>query len=140
MPLVSTGALEGAATGLTASVAGGSVRVAVIQFAHGSAKLSARQRKILKNVVALHRSRGGVIRVVGHASRRTREMPSDQHLLANFAMSLERAQAVARELMRLGVKPEDLVIVAKGDSEPIYYEWMPSGEAHNRRAEIYIDT
>lgn len=139
LPLFSTGALEGDVTGLTATGPRGSVQAAVIQFAHGSAKLSGRELKILKDVVALHRSRGGVVRVVGHASRRTREMPAGQHLLVNYAMSLKRAQAVARELMLLGLKPEELVIVAKGDSEPLYYEWMPSGEAHNRRAEIYID-
>ena len=45
----------------------------------------------------------------------------------------------AKQLMDLGAPNEDLVVVAKADAEPIYYEIMPSGEAGNRRTEIYLD-
>jgi flagellar motor protein MotB len=46
---------------------------------------------------------------------------------------------VARELMRLGVKPGKIFVGARSDSNPIYYESMPAGEAGNRRAEIFVD-
>jgi len=32
-----------------------------------------------------------------------------------------------------------MYVGAVADNEPVYYEVMPSGEAGNRRAEIYID-
>jgi flagellar motor protein MotB len=32
-----------------------------------------------------------------------------------------------------------IVVSAMADEQPVYHEVMPSGEAGNRRAEIYID-
>jgi len=122
-----------------ASAAGGSLQVATIQYAHGSASLDSRDRAILRNVVALQRERGGVIRVVGHASARTANMDPVRHKMVNYAVSAERAEVVARTLTDLGVRPQDMVIVAKADTEPIYYEVMPSGEAGNRRTEVFLD-
>jgi len=45
---------------------------------------------------------------------------------------------VAGELMRLGVAKDKIVVAAVSDAEPMYYEIMPSGEAGNRRTEIYL--
>ncbi len=115
------------------------VRAAVIHFAVGSAALTAEAKRALRKVARLHKERGGTVRVVGHASSRTREMPLAKHKLVNFEISLKRARAVAQELIRLGVEPEALFVGAVGDNDPVYYEWMPSGEAGNRRAEVYLD-
>ena len=52
---------------------------------------------------------------------------------------MDRANAVANELMRKGVSASDLVIEAVGDRAPEYYESMPAGEAGNRRAEIFLE-
>ena len=90
-------------------------------------------------MAAEHKSRGGAVRVVGHASSRTRDLPIDRHMLVNFRISLERAQAVAAELVRLGVAPEDLFVEARSDTEPVFYESMPAGEAENRRAEVFLE-
>ena len=38
----------------------------------------------------------------------------------------------------LGVPAEKVLIEAVGDSQPVYYESMPQGEAGNRRAEIFL--
>ena len=111
----------------------------VVKFPHGSARVSARVRKRLAAIVEGHKAQGGTIRVVGHASSRTRNLPVLQHMLANFRISLDRAHAVARELIRQGVGPGDVFIEARSDGEPLYFESMPAGEAENRRAEVYLE-
>lgn len=110
-----------------------------IYFAHGSTSLLAKGRELLREVAAWQREKGGAIRVVGHSSSRTGDMDPVRHKLINFKVSLDRANAVAQELIRLGVPPDKLIVSAKSDAEPIYFEIMPLGEAGNRRVEIYLD-
>lgn len=118
---------------------GGSVRIATIIFAHGSSRVDDRDRGILRNVVKLHAKSGGKIRVVGHASSRTRSMSAERHATANQRVSQRRADAVARELTRQGLGGDSVIVVARSDTDPVYYEVMPSGEAGNRRAEVFLD-
>ena len=59
--------------------------------------------------------------------------------MVNFDISFKRARAVADELIRHGVPPAKLEVIARSDSVSVYQEWMPSGEAGNRRAEVFID-
>ncbi|MQX35538.1 OmpA family protein [Roseospira navarrensis] len=116
-----------------------SQRVAVIYFADGSSRLSGQDRQVLSQVAALQRQYGGVLRVVGHASSRTGATDIARHKLANFNVSLARANNVADALMRSGVPGQFLFVGAASDSQPVYYEIMPTGEAGNRRTEIYLD-
>lgn len=117
----------------------GSYQVATILFKNGSARLGARDRQIIRQIAAQHKQVGGTIRVVGHASHRTKLTDLVSHKIANLRISTSRAEAVARELVELGARPSNLYIGAASDSEPRYLEHMPSGEAGNRRADIYID-
>jgi outer membrane protein OmpA-like peptidoglycan-associated protein len=118
----------------------GSQQLATIQFANGSAKLSERDRSILRQVASQYRQRGASsVRVVGHASSRTQAEDLERHRLANARVSAERAEAVARELVRMGVPAQAIYAGAVADANPKYHEFMPSGEAGNRRAEIFID-
>ena len=110
-----------------------------IYFAHGSTSLLAKGRELLREVAVWQREKGGAIRVVGHSSSRTGDMDPVRHKLINFKVSLDRANAVAQELIRLGVPSDKLIVSAKSDAEPIYFEIMPLGEAGNRRVEIYLD-
>ncbi len=122
-----------------AAARGGLYQGAVINFNIGSSRIAPSDRDALQQVVAEHKARGGFVRVVGHASSRTRDLPIDRHMLVNFRISLERAEAVARELVRLGVSPAAIFIEARSDAEPVYYESMPAGEAENRRAEVFLE-
>ena len=114
-------------------------QAATLFFNNGQAWLPEGSRGLLKDVVALHETYGGKVRVIGHASMRTRDMDLGQHRLVNFELSADRAQKVADELMRLGVPPSALLIDVKGDSSPVTHEYMPAGEMENRRAEIFIE-
>ena len=116
-----------------------SSKVATVLFPDGSARISRQSRRILSDVVRLHRSRGGNVRVIGHASSRTREMDWVRHKMVNLNVSLDRANAVASALIRSGVRAGNVSIEGRSDLDPVYFESMPSGEMGNRRADIYID-
>jgi outer membrane protein OmpA-like peptidoglycan-associated protein len=117
----------------------GMEKVATIIFSNGSWKLSETDLKILADVSALHRLRGGAVNVVGHASSRTKTMDEGRHHQVNLKISLSRADSVARALIRMGLPRDAISIDARADSEPLYHEVMPTGEAGNRRAEIYLE-
>ena len=119
--------------------AGQSVHLATIQFNNGSANLSSRDRQILSQVAQIAAARGGTLRVVGHASRRTQDMDPSRHSDVNARISAARASSVAQAIVAMGVAPQRLYVGGASASEPRYLEVMPSGEAGNRRAEIYID-
>ncbi|HEX4861221.1 MAG TPA: OmpA family protein, partial [Rhizomicrobium sp.] len=82
----------------------------------------------------------GFIRIVGHASSRTANMPVEKHLEVIFNKSQDRANAVAQEMIRDGVPANRVLVEAVGDSQPVYYESMPKGEDGNRRAEIFLQS
>jgi outer membrane protein OmpA-like peptidoglycan-associated protein len=130
-----------AATGAAsaAAPAAGSLEPVIILFGTGSSKLSAADRRVVRGVVEQYRSGGGYVRVVGHASSRTRQMTVEQHMLTNFSISLARGQSVAEALIGQGVDPSAIVVEAKGDAEPRYFEAMPNGAARNRRVEIFLE-
>jgi outer membrane protein OmpA-like peptidoglycan-associated protein len=113
--------------------------VALIFFGYGSAGLSRADIAVLKDVVRLHNERGGLIRVIGHASQGSAGRDTARQTLANFNISLARANAVARELSRLGARTDQIQVAAAGAQQPLYYETQPTGEAGNRRVEIYLD-
>jgi len=116
----------------------GMTRVATIHFANNSSVLDARDRSILGAVIQLQRERGGQVVVVGHASSRTRDMDYITHRMVNFQISMERAASIGNVLKNLGLEGEALEVQAVSDSTPLYMEVMPSGEAGNRRVEIYL--
>jgi outer membrane protein OmpA-like peptidoglycan-associated protein len=89
--------------------------------------------------VTLYKKRGGTVRVVGHASSRTKDLDPYQHRLVNLRISMDRANSVARGLRRLGIPANKIITEAKSDNNPVYQEVMPAGEAGNRRVEIYLD-
>ena len=112
--------------------------IAVIFFGFGSSGLNATDMQVLRDVATLHGQRGGQILVVGHASSRTGTMSPVQHQMANFNISVRRANAVAEALGRLGVAGNAIRTEAVSDSQPVYHEFMPTGETGNQRAEIFF--
>jgi len=114
-------------------------KVATILFKTGSSVLNEGDRKIIGQVVKLHKQQGGTITIVGHASSRTRNLDPVTHKMVNYGVSVDRANRIASELKKMGLAPESIFVDARSDSMPLYYEIMPSGEAGNRRAEIYFN-
>lgn len=116
-----------------------STHITTVTFPRGSSNLTAADRRALDEVINLRDQYNGVIRVVGHASSRTQDLDPLQHKLANFQISLNRANSVASALMAKGLPADRLFVGAVSDNEPLYYEVMPAGESGNQRTEIYLD-
>ena len=116
-----------------------SYQVATILFPNGSSRVGKDDRRVLRQVIAQYKKVGGMLRIVGHASGRSGTNDPVLHKMANFQVSAARAERVAKELLKMGVKANKMFVGSVSDREPRYYEYMPSGEAGNRRAEIFID-
>jgi outer membrane protein OmpA-like peptidoglycan-associated protein len=133
-------ALSGTAASAIAANYGGVPPTAIVFFPGDGTTLSLAARGQVRSAVAAFKAGGGIasIRVVGHASSRTANMPVERHLETIFEKSQKRANAVAQELIHQGIPADKVNIEAVGDSQPIYYESMPKGEDGNRRAEIFV--
>jgi outer membrane protein OmpA-like peptidoglycan-associated protein len=131
---------DGSVTSVIASRNGGVAPTAVVYFPGDGTTLNAAARAQIRAAVAAFKAGGGSgsVRVVGHASSRTANMPVERHLEVIFEKSQKRANAVAQELIHQGIPADHLQIDSVGDSQPIYYESMPRGEDGNRRAEIFV--
>jgi outer membrane protein OmpA-like peptidoglycan-associated protein len=133
-------AIPGSPIGRAAAMNGGVPPTQIIYFPGDTANLSKSAISQVRSAVAAFQAGGGAgtIKVVGHASSRTANMPVERHLEVIFQKSQARANAVAQALIRAGVPADKVQIEAVGDSQPIYYESMPKGEDGNRRAEIFV--
>ena len=112
----------------------------VLLFGHGSAEPSPEDMATLEILAARAMQAGARLRVVGHASIRTRDLDPIEHTLVNFMMSLHRANAVAAALRASGMPADRVSVTAVGATQPRYSEAMPSGEAGNRRVEVFIES
>lgn len=124
------GGLPGGADGY------GDGRVASIYFRNGSARLGSRDVATIRRAVRAYRAHGGLIVVVGHASA-PRHRDTLHSEVANFSISLDRANAVAREIMRLGVNPAAVRVRAMSDAQQGY--GRSTSAAASRRADILIE-
>lgn len=106
-------------------------------FAHGSSTLTPSARKVLADMAAWANRTGGSIVVEGHASRRAGMTDSVGRETVNLKQSLDRAYAVSRELLRLGVTSDRIRTSGLGDSRPSESMAGRSAEAASRRVEIY---
>ncbi len=113
-------------------------QLATILFPNGSSKLSKYEINILRNLAKRQKSRGGILKIIGHASSRTANLGPIRHKFVNFNISSDRALAVKTALVRLGARPDRVEVAAVSDTMPNYPENMPNGEAGNRRAEIFL--
>ena len=113
--------------------------VAVIFFGESSSAISDRGQWVLRNVQLLQQQYGGRLRIVGNASLHTATMDPDEHAAVNYKISQRRANAVARALIGLGLPEGAIAVAAQGSQSPVYYEFMPTGEAANRRVDIFLD-
>ena len=113
-------------------------RLDTFYFANGSSFIDNDYQSRIKEIVHIVKQNNGRIRVLGHASSRTRDTDIVTHKLANFKVSQARAEAVAKALRRAGLPASRISVEALSDSAPAYLEVMPEGERLNRRAEVYI--
>jgi len=58
----------------------------------------------------------------------------------NMKLGMDRAEAVRKELVALGVPAEGLSTVSFGESQPLFQEQDDWARAANRRVEVHLDT
>ncbi len=135
-------ALQAPSQASTYAVMGRVQPASVVLFSGDGTLLNASARAQVRAAVDAFKAAGGqgYLRIVGHASSRTSNMPLEKHLEVIFNKSQDRANAVANEVIREGVPADRVLVEAVGDSQPVYYESMPKGEDGNRRAEIFLQS
>ena len=114
-------------------------RVATINFYSGSSQVDGSGLNKIKRVAKIAREREAKIKIVGHASKRTRDMPLAKHKLVNFNISDRRAQSVADIFIKKYNFPSNNILTeAVSDTKPLFKENMPAGTRANQRTEIFL--
>ena len=113
-------------------------RIATLSFRSGSSIVDSKALKKIKKIVDVAKKRNAKIKIVGHASTRTRDMPISEHKLVNFVISDKRAQSVAKAFISYKFPKENLITEAVSDSKPLFKENMPAGTQANQRTEIFL--
>ena len=114
-------------------------RVATINFYSGSSQVDGSGLSKIKRVAKIAKEREAKIKIVGHASKRTRDMPLAKHKLVNFNISDKRAQSVADVFIKKYNFPSNNIFTeAVSDTKPLFKENMPAGTKANQRTEIFL--
>ena len=113
--------------------------MATINFYTGSSQVDNIGLKKIKKIAKIAKDRNAKIKIVGHASKRTRDMPLAKHKLVNFNISDKRAQSVANIFLNKYNFPSvNLIAEAVSDTKPLFKENMPAGTKANQRTEIFL--
>ncbi|MGH7012890.1 MAG: OmpA family protein [Stellaceae bacterium] len=103
------------------------VSVGDVAFAQGSADLAETQRSALAEIAGLYKQTGGEIRIVGH-SEPGHSSDAIRQRIAGLDLALDRANAVAQALARLGVPAHNIRVEA-----------APASAAERPRAEVFME-
>ena len=114
-------------------------RVATINFNSGSSTVNYSGLKKIKKIAKIAKERNAKIKIIGHASERTKDMPIAKHKVVNFIISDKRANSVAEIFIKKYNFPmEKLITQGLSDSRPLFKEIMPAGTKANQRTEIFL--
>jgi OOP family OmpA-OmpF porin len=104
----------------------------IVFFGWDSAKLTDSARTVLNTVAQQARESGiRTFQVIGHADR-------SGPAAYNRTLSLRRADAVTAVLIRNGFRRDDIVTLAKGESDPLIETGDGVREPQNRRVKILL--
>ena len=109
----------------------------VIYFADGSAKLTADEKSLLQNIADYAKKNNTELKVLGHASSRTKKTTLVEHTMINLNISGQRALNVVKTLASDGVPLNKMCYEALSDSRPAEIEKDAKTAALNRRVEIF---
>ncbi len=113
-------------------------KIATINFNSGSSSINNEGYNKIKKVLKLANDKNAIVKIVGHASTRTKDMDILKHKMVNFVISDKRAQAVASIFVKNKFPLDKLITEAVSDSKPLFHEVMPAGTNANQRTEIYL--
>lgn len=110
---------------------------ATIYFTDGSFSLTKAEKQGLKQIAAQAQKTGADLKIVGHASSRTRQTTLIEHTMINLGISGKRAVSVVKTLAQYGMPLHKMRYEALADSQPAAPEVNAEAEALNRRVEIF---
>lgn len=120
-------------------VAAGAAQVGTIVFAEGSSTVPGGGAAVLQQVAAAYKTSGGTLRVVGHTNARQLDPDPEKDRVAKFDLSLARANAVAAELVKLGVERDKIVTAGLGDTVPAAPPSDAARAAENARVDLFLE-
>ncbi len=107
-------------------------KVFLVYFNEGTDELTPESRVEFEKILAELRERGAPdIQVIGHTDR----LAADDY---NDRLSLQRAQRVRDELIKLGIDPKRIRAAGRGEREPLVPTADGIAEPRNRRVEISV--
>ncbi len=109
-----------------------SFEVGAVSFGEGTTELTNQGRAQLRDVVRLYKENGGVLRVFGRSASPRLDVTPSANAEANRQLAQQRADAIARELVRLGVPARKLYAGAADDAG---FDQTASAES----SQIYLD-
>ena len=104
-----------------------SVSVGDVAFAQGSADLAETQRGALAEIAGLYKQTGGDIRIVGH-SEPGHSNDAIRQRIAGLDLALDRANAVAQALTKMGIPAHNIRVEA-----------APASAQEQPRAEVFME-
>lgn len=99
-----------------------SFQVASVDFRNGSSVLTSADRAALTEVARLYKTtRGSVVRIVGFAPDAAASLGGDSvtQVMGGLDTSMKRANAVAKELTRLGIPARKILVGSDGSAAPV---------------------
>lgn len=106
-----------------------------VLFEPFEARLTAEGKESLEKIGEILKGHRNKIEIVGHAAEQPR--PADWTYTDAMQLSYDRARFVADELVRRGVDPRTVRLVAVGANEPVSADGIRSN-GENRRVEIVV--
>ena len=96
-------------------------RIATINFTSGSSAVDYKGLKKIKKIAKIAKERNAKIKIIGHASERTKDMPIAKHKLVNFIISDKRANSVAEIFIKKYNFPSERLITQGCILTPSHY-------------------
>ena len=127
-----------AATEQPAKPPADALQVAVIQFPRAGAVLDDDAREILTQVAAYAQQARANVILFGYASLKVEVASGASARESARELATARLRAIGVELAKAGVPIDRLKLVARGNIDPAWQETEPTGEAGNRRVEIWF--
>ena len=114
------------------------LKVAVIQFPRAGAELDEGTRDILSQVAAYAQQARANVMLFGYSSVSIELAAGGSANEAARNIAAARLRAVGVALAKDGVPVDRIRLIARGRLDPVYLETGPTGEAGNRRVEIWF--
>ena len=123
---------------LPAQAPAGALRVAIIQFPRADAEIDDPAREILRQVSDYANQAGAAVWLFGYSSMGIELVSAGSARESAETLAAERVRSVGVALIEGGVPADRLELIARGAAEPAWLEATATGEAGNRRVEIYL--